>query len=118
MFVFSGAIKRNFASGTRNKSTNWIGRHKEPLTEQQRLRRVNKHAPFVLGRDNVVQNYAPTVMNITESNQKPYKVLRTTNGYLPVYHDYKSARSQIITIIRRIEGDIEVNGYLIIGFKK
>lgn len=37
----------------------------------------------------------------------PYLVKRTANGNLPVYTEYKNSRSRAITIIRRIDGDIE-----------
>ncbi|KAL3899514.1 MAG: hypothetical protein SGCHY_001991 [Lobulomycetales sp.] len=34
-------------------------------------------------------------------------VRRTANGWLPVYTDFKSGRSRIVTLIRRIDGDLE-----------
>lgn len=47
------------SKSTRNKGVIWIGQHKDPLTEEQRLRLRNKHKPFVLGRDNVKRDFTP-----------------------------------------------------------
>jgi hypothetical protein len=101
---------RNIVSkSSRNKSTKWIGSHKEPKTEEQRLRLRNKHKPFVLGRDNVVRDFTP--IKIPESSltsrSTEYEVKRTSNGLLPVYTEYKSGRSQILTLIRRVDGNAE-----------
>ena len=39
----------------------------------------------------------------------PFRVHRTATGqFLPVYTDIKNARSRVVTIIRNIDGDIEV----------
>lgn len=37
--------------------------------------------------------------------QLPYFVRRTINKNLPVYTEFKNGRSQVLTLIRRIEGD-------------
>ena len=38
----------------------------------------------------------------------PFRVVRSKFGNLPVYLDYKSGGSRILTIVRKIEGDVEV----------
>lgn len=95
----------------RNKSTRLIGKHKEPRTEEQRDRMINKNKAFVLGRDNVKRNFEPIripdeALNTISKDTANYDVLRTSNGALPVYTEYKNGRSRILTIIRRIEGDL------------
>ncbi|CAG8677947.1 3026_t:CDS:2 [Acaulospora morrowiae] len=39
--------------------------------------------------------------------QYPYFVHRTKNKSLPVYSDFRNGKSRILTVIRRIEGDIQ-----------
>ncbi|KAF0560682.1 ribosomal protein L49/IMG2 [Gigaspora margarita] len=39
--------------------------------------------------------------------QYPYYIHRTSNKSLPVYIDIKNGRTRILTILRRIEGDIQ-----------
>ena len=38
----------------------------------------------------------------------PFRVVRSRYGNLPVYVDYKSGGSRVLTIIRKIEGDATV----------
>ena len=38
----------------------------------------------------------------------PFRVVRSRYGNLPVYLDYKSGGSRVLTIIRKVEGDAEV----------
>ena len=38
----------------------------------------------------------------------PFRVLRSKNRNLPVYTDYKSGRNQVLTSVRKIEGNIQV----------
>ena len=38
----------------------------------------------------------------------PYQVNRTQWGSLPVYTEYKCGRGQVLTLIRRVEGQAEV----------
>ena len=49
------------AKSARNKTYKWIGTHKEPLDEEQRLRRLRKHKPFVLGK------YSHCVISVIDS---------------------------------------------------
>lgn len=39
----------------------------------------------------------------------PFRVLRSKNRNLPVYTDYKSGRNQVLTLVRKIEGNVQVN---------
>ncbi|CAG8765141.1 16117_t:CDS:2, partial [Acaulospora morrowiae] len=39
--------------------------------------------------------------------QYPYFIHRTKNKSLPVYSDFRNGRSRMLTIIRKIEGDIQ-----------
>ena len=102
----------------RNKSTRFIGKHKEPRTDEQRLRSHGKHKPFVLGRDNVKRIdepiSIPPIPPNTEANRQPgsgngkgWTVLRTSTGCLPVYTEYRNGRSRILTVVRRIGGDVD-----------
>ena len=43
----------------------------------------------------------------------PFRVLRSKNRNLPVYTDYKSGRNQVLTLVRKIEGNVQVNFSLI-----
>ena len=38
----------------------------------------------------------------------PFRVVRSRYGNLPVYLDYKSGGSQVLTIVRKVEGEAEV----------
>ncbi|CAI8011641.1 hypothetical protein GBAR_LOCUS7482, partial [Geodia barretti] len=38
----------------------------------------------------------------------PFRVVRSRYGNLPVYLDYKSGGSRVLTIVRKVEGDAEV----------
>ena len=105
-----GFISRCIGSkSTRNKTQKWIGSHKEPLCEEQRLRRRHKHRPFVLGRDNVKRDFSPTPIpaeSLVElKGSLPFEVKRTQFGHLPVYTEYRNGRGRILTLVRRIEGD-------------
>lgn len=40
----------------------------------------------------------------------PFRVVRSRFGNLPVYLDYKSGGSRVLTIIRKVEGDAGVSG--------
>jgi hypothetical protein len=100
----------------RNRSTTFIGTHKEPLSEEQAQRRRDRRRAFVLGRDNVKRVFEPIHVDVealerikSQLQQNPrYQVKRTTNGFLPVYTEYKNGRGQISTVIRRVDGDINV----------
>lgn len=98
------------SKSARNKTAKWIGTHKEPLTEEARLRRTRKHRPFVLGRDNVRRDFTPLVIPdallALKASERPYRIHRTLQGRLPVYTDYKNGRSRSLTLIRRVEGDV------------
>ena len=39
----------------------------------------------------------------------PFRVSRSKYRNLPVYTDYKSGGSQVLTSVRKIEGNLEVN---------
>ncbi len=38
----------------------------------------------------------------------PFRVIRTKNGSLPVYSDFKNGRTKRVTILRKFTGDIQV----------
>ena len=40
----------------------------------------------------------------------PFRVVRSRFGNLPVYLDYKSGGSRVLTIVRKVEGDAVVSG--------
>ncbi|CAE7866894.1 img2 [Symbiodinium sp. KB8] len=41
----------------------------------------------------------------------PFKVSRTAKGkQLPVYTDYKNGRTRVLTVVRKVAGDVEVAG--------
>ncbi|KAI9303471.1 mitochondrial large subunit ribosomal protein-domain-containing protein [Cunninghamella echinulata] len=44
---------------------------------------------------------------LNQANNKSYIVSRTSNHGLPVYSEIKNGGTQQLTIIRRIEGDVE-----------
>ena len=48
----------------------------------------------------------------------PFNVRRSRSNNLPVYLDYKNGRARIITIIRNVEGNLEVSNGCIHGTKK
>lgn len=113
---------RNASSKSdRNRSATWIGKHKEPLTRQQYERRRYKHRPFVLGRDNVVRRFEPVELSpealAIRKESVEYDVKRTANGWLPVYTEYRNGRSRISTVIRRIDGNVEVSADLMLIFE-
>lgn len=39
----------------------------------------------------------------------PYSIPRTPSGFLPVYMDVKSSGQRLTTIVRKIDGDVEVS---------
>ena len=101
-------LTREYSRSVRNKSSNYIAKHKAPKSEEQHQRSVNKHKPFVLGRDNVKRDFTP--IPIPEASlaqtaaEREWTINRTRFGTLPVYTEYKNGRSRISTIIRRVEG--------------
>ena len=44
-----------------------------------------------------------------QSSPFPFLVNRSKTGNLPVYLDYKSGRTKVVTIVRKIEGDVSVS---------
>eukprot|EP00158_Paraphelidium_tribonemae_P006061 Partr_v1_DN27649_c1_g1_i2_m64959 len=102
---------RGYARSVRNKSSRYIGKTKEPKSEEQRQRVLDKHKPFVLGRDNVKRDFTPVSFPdqalAISKEQSNYAILRTRHGSLPVYTEYRNGRSRILTVVRRVEGDIE-----------
>jgi large subunit ribosomal protein L49 len=40
--------------------------------------------------------------------QYPYFVPRNSNGAVPVYSDFKNQRSRNLTLIRNVEGNVQV----------
>jgi len=45
----------------------------------------------------------------TTAATRPYFVERTTNGMLPVYSDIRNGGTQVLTLVRKIQGDAEVS---------
>ncbi|KAL9652305.1 hypothetical protein ABK040_011963 [Willaertia magna] len=41
------------------------------------------------------------------TEELPYHVSRSKFGQLPIYLDYKNGRTKVITIVRKIKGDVE-----------
>jgi large subunit ribosomal protein L49 len=60
---------------------------------------INKVEPFVIPR--LAWSPKPDVLPTF-----PFVVDRTEMGTLPVYTDYKGAGTKVVTIVRRIKGDV------------
>ncbi|KAJ3177523.1 hypothetical protein HK101_010221 [Irineochytrium annulatum] len=44
--------------------------------------------------------------HVVSKDELPYSIERTKNGWLPVYTDFKNGRTRVVTIIRKIRGDV------------
>ncbi len=110
--LFTQQIRAIHSNSRRNKTAVWSGTHKLPNTDHQRIRSTQSRKPFALGRDNITPSYQPTAIPsdalMSNAEALEYKVWRTQFGSLPVYTEYKSGRSNVLTIIRRTEGDLQV----------
>lgn len=71
---------------------------------------VARKAPVTIGEAPAAVDEAPVVAAPTLAPQvrHPYFVSRTANNNLPVYTDIRNGRTRHLTIIRRIEGDVDV----------
>mmetsp|Transcript_5005 Transcript_5005/g.7424 ORF Transcript_5005/g.7424 Transcript_5005/m.7424 type:complete len:148 (+) Transcript_5005:35-478(+) len=58
--------------------------------------------------DQTSENPSGFALPLQTTNEKmPFWIKRTKSGSLPVYIDYKNGRSKTVTLLRRVEGDLD-----------
>ncbi len=59
-------------------------------------------------RNSLPEPHSEEALAMKRKPDEDYFVRRTDNGWLPVYSEFRSGRSRIMTIIRRVDGQLEV----------
>src|SRR6266511_1983194 len=74
---------------------------------KKKMKTLQKYPSLNNGTKDIISKEANVIY---KDVQYSYFIERTQNKVLPIYSDIRNGRTRILTILRRIEGDVEVIG--------